>query len=139
MFRPRRAIGDAAAEGGFVDVIMLGYNPVIADKADKLNRAIDACAKAGIGLIAMKTNAIGAILNCPKCGRENAPGVRFCGYCGADMAPTPTTCPRCQASNAPGMKFCGQCGYPFTQGPNDATLVTAAKPPTSPTPPSSAS
>ncbi len=46
---------NAAAEGGFVDAIMLGYNPVLGDKADKLNRAIDACCKAGIGLIAMKT------------------------------------------------------------------------------------
>jgi hypothetical protein len=29
------------------------------------------------------------------------------------------------------MKFCGQCGFPFSQGPNEATLVTAAKPPSS--------
>jgi hypothetical protein len=45
----------AAAEGGFVDAIMLSYNTVLGDKADKLNRAMDACHKAGIGLIAMKT------------------------------------------------------------------------------------
>jgi len=46
---------NAAAEGGFVDLIMVGYNPVLGRKADKLHRALDACHKAGIGLIAMKT------------------------------------------------------------------------------------
>jgi uncharacterized protein len=46
---------NAAAEGGFVDVIMLGYSPVLGEKADKFNKALDACHKAGIGLVAMKT------------------------------------------------------------------------------------
>jgi predicted aldo/keto reductase-like oxidoreductase len=43
-----------AAEVGFVDVIMLKYNFRSYDDAD-LNRALDRCAKAGIGLVAMKT------------------------------------------------------------------------------------
>lgn len=42
-----------AAEGGFVDVIMVQNNPWIAADA-KMNRALDACHKAGIGLISMK-------------------------------------------------------------------------------------
>jgi len=45
----------AAAEGGFVDAIMVSYNPVLTRPDDRLNRALDACHKAGIGLIAMKT------------------------------------------------------------------------------------
>jgi len=45
----------AAAEGGFLDAVMMSYNPVIGAADDKLNRAMDACAKAGIGMIAMKT------------------------------------------------------------------------------------
>jgi len=46
----------AAAEGGFVDAIMMSYNPVAGKKKDEaLDKALDACHKAGIGLIAMKT------------------------------------------------------------------------------------
>lgn len=43
----------AAAAGGFVDVIMLQYNPWI-DKDAPLNHALDACHKRGIGLVSMK-------------------------------------------------------------------------------------
>jgi aryl-alcohol dehydrogenase-like predicted oxidoreductase len=43
----------AAAEGGFVDAIMVQYTPWLA-KDDKLNRALDACHERGIGLISMK-------------------------------------------------------------------------------------
>ncbi len=44
----------AAAEGGFIDAIMFSYNPFL-QAGDELNQAIDACHKAEIGLIAMKT------------------------------------------------------------------------------------
>jgi aryl-alcohol dehydrogenase-like predicted oxidoreductase len=43
----------AAAEGGFVDAIMLQYTPWLA-KDDPLNRALDACHEKGIGLLSMK-------------------------------------------------------------------------------------
>ncbi|MDB5352467.1 MAG: putative oxidoreductase of aldo/keto reductase family [Planctomycetota bacterium] len=43
----------AAADGGFVDVIMLQYTPWL-DKDAPLNRALDACWKKGIGLVSMK-------------------------------------------------------------------------------------
>jgi aryl-alcohol dehydrogenase-like predicted oxidoreductase len=43
----------AAAEGGFVDAIMVQYTPWL-DKGDALNRALDACHERGIGLISMK-------------------------------------------------------------------------------------
>ena len=43
----------AAAEGGFVDAIMLQFTPWL-DKDSPLNRALDACHKRGIGLISMK-------------------------------------------------------------------------------------
>ncbi len=45
---------NAAAEGGFVDMIMLKYDPLL-EKGSDLDKAIDACYNAGIGLIAMKT------------------------------------------------------------------------------------
>jgi aryl-alcohol dehydrogenase-like predicted oxidoreductase len=44
---------NAAAEGGFVDAIMLRYNPFM-EKDGDLDQALDACHKAGIGLISMK-------------------------------------------------------------------------------------
>jgi uncharacterized protein len=45
----------AAAECGYVDAIMFPYSPLQAGDAEKLRKAMDACAKAGVGLIAMKT------------------------------------------------------------------------------------
>jgi predicted aldo/keto reductase-like oxidoreductase len=45
---------NAAAHGGFVDIIMLKYNPFF-KKGDAFDQALNACHKAGIGLVAMKT------------------------------------------------------------------------------------
>ena len=42
-----------AAAGGFVDVIMLKFSPWL-DKDSPLNKALDACHKANIGLVSMK-------------------------------------------------------------------------------------
>ncbi len=46
----------AAAEGGFIDVIMLAFSPWLA-KDDPINRALDAAHKKGIGLVSMKQMA----------------------------------------------------------------------------------
>ena len=45
---------NAAAEGGFVDIIMLAYNPFY-EKGGAFDKALDACHAKGIGLVAMKT------------------------------------------------------------------------------------
>jgi aryl-alcohol dehydrogenase-like predicted oxidoreductase len=45
---------NVAAEGGFIDIIMLAFNPFY-PKGGPLDTALDACHKAGIGLVAMKT------------------------------------------------------------------------------------
>ena len=45
---------NAAAQGGFVDIIMLAYNPFY-PKGGPLDKALDACHAKGIGLVAMKT------------------------------------------------------------------------------------
>ena len=45
---------NAAAEGGFVDVIMVKYTPFFT-KGNAFDKALDACHAAGIGLVAMKT------------------------------------------------------------------------------------
>ena len=44
---------NAAADGGFVDAIMLAYDP-LHDKGGELDKALDRCYEAGIGLICMK-------------------------------------------------------------------------------------
>jgi hypothetical protein len=44
----------AAAEGGFLDIIMLQYTPFFT-KGDAFDKALDACHEKGIGLVAMKT------------------------------------------------------------------------------------
>jgi len=46
----------AAAKLGWIDGIMTSYNYRLMVK-DKMKRAVDACAEAGIGLTAMKTQA----------------------------------------------------------------------------------
>ena len=45
---------NAAAEGGFLDIIMLAFNPFY-PKGGPLDKALDAVHNAGIGLVAMKT------------------------------------------------------------------------------------
>ena len=45
---------NSAAEGGFVDAIMLKYTPFFTP-GDPFDKAVSACHKAGIGLVAMKT------------------------------------------------------------------------------------
>jgi aryl-alcohol dehydrogenase-like predicted oxidoreductase len=51
---PARAVLlQAAAQGGFVDAIMLQNNPWTAQD-DDMNRALDVCYKRGIGLVSMK-------------------------------------------------------------------------------------
>ena len=45
---------NAAAEGKFIDIIMLAYNPFY-PKGGPLDKALDAAHAAGIGLVAMKT------------------------------------------------------------------------------------
>jgi len=44
-----------AAEGGWVDAIMLMYDPQTVREHDDFNKALDIAHKAGVGLIAMKT------------------------------------------------------------------------------------
>jgi predicted ATPase/class 3 adenylate cyclase len=44
---------------------------------------------------------------CAECQQENPAGARFCGECGARLAPA---CPGCGATHRPGQAFCWACG-----------------------------
>jgi uncharacterized protein len=46
---------NAAARSGWVDVVLVACDPLLLRTSADLNRAIDACAKANVGLVAMKT------------------------------------------------------------------------------------
>jgi len=59
---------------------------------------------------------------CARCQFQNPAGMRFCGQCGAPLAPR---CPQCGAEVPSAFRFCGQCG---------AALTAAAAPAPAPTP-----
>lgn len=50
----RIAVLNNAVAGGWVDAIMVAYDPKLARENAEFNKALDACHKAGIGLICMK-------------------------------------------------------------------------------------
>lgn len=59
-------------------------------------------------------------ISCPGCGKQLAPGSKFCGGCGTKIgavassptaAPSQTNCSRCQAVLKPNARFCGKCGH----------------------------
>jgi aryl-alcohol dehydrogenase-like predicted oxidoreductase len=68
----RHDILQAAAQGGFVDVIMLQNDPWTAQQ-DEMNRALDACYKRGIGLVSMKQ--VAGNVNLAEIGRQ-LPGLQ---------------------------------------------------------------
>jgi class 3 adenylate cyclase/predicted ATPase len=53
-------------------------------------------------------------MQCSACGTDNPLGNRFCGECGAALAPA---CPSCGAANPAGKKFCGECGSRLSSSP----------------------
>ncbi len=55
------------------------------------------------------------VADCPRCGRGNPDGARFCVACGASLVPA---CPGCSAEVLPDARFCPSCG--------EAVVETAA-------------
>src|SRR5215813_884756 len=55
--------------------------------------------------------------------------MRFCGQCGAALAPR---CPQCQAESPPGFRFCGQCGASLQTSSSHAAPVPAPRAPVAP-------
>jgi predicted ATPase/class 3 adenylate cyclase len=68
---------------------------------------------------------------CPNCGAESPEAQKFCGECGAALAPT---CPACGAVNLPGNKFCGDCGSSLAGDGAPAASSSTAGVPAAPQP-----
>src|SRR5579872_170778 len=49
-------------------------------------------------------------MQCPACGTENSPRVKFCSECGVPMG---VPCPHCAYRNPRGAADCGGCGRPL--------------------------
>lgn len=69
-------------------------------------------------------------MKCTNCGSDVPPGFRFCGNCGAKLAPR---CPSCAAEVPEGFKFCGQCGASL-QALGSSPAAAPPKPTTSAAP-----
>ena len=48
-------------------------------------------------------------MECPSCGHDNAPGVKFCSSCGTEFG-TEGQCSVCLSRNPPDSDFCTKCG-----------------------------
>jgi membrane protease subunit (stomatin/prohibitin family) len=65
---------------------------------------------------------------CQNCGAKNPIGTRFCGNCGASLAPVAKIiCPKCKTENPASMKFCGNCGAPLNQPQPQQTAPTGTE------------
>lgn len=49
-------------------------------------------------------------VSCPACGKQNAPGAKFCADCGGKMEVAQVPCVKCGANLREGAKFCSECG-----------------------------
>ena len=74
-----------AAELGWVDCIMTSYNYRLMH-SDRMKTAVDACAEAGIGLVAMKTQAEGQVKTNTEAELERAGRFVKRGFTGAQAA-----------------------------------------------------
>ncbi|NIP67587.1 zinc-ribbon domain-containing protein, partial [Candidatus Bathyarchaeota archaeon] len=91
---------------------------------------------AGVGLAMgttlarqMQTETGEKLLMCQSCGATNPVGARFCGNCGASLAPVPKVkCPNCGAEVPSNMKFCGNCGARLKPEEKDCPKCGAKNP-----------
>ena len=80
-----------------------GYNATIEEAKAEIERiksenAPDTATSAGVTCV---------------CGKENAPGTKFCQECGAKLEAFDKRICICGAEIAPDVRFCGECGAKF--------------------------
>lgn len=63
------------------------------------------------------------VIVCQACGGKNPATMKFCGNCGASLAPVAKiVCQNCNTENPATMKFCGNCGKPLA-APSEITCA----------------
>jgi membrane protease subunit (stomatin/prohibitin family) len=50
------------------------------------------------------------LVPCPKCGKQNVSGAKFCADCGTKMEVAKVPCVKCGVDLREGAKFCSECG-----------------------------
>jgi class 3 adenylate cyclase/tetratricopeptide (TPR) repeat protein len=75
-------------------------------------------------------------MQCPHCGYDNLPGMKFCGQCGERLG---RSCAACGFINPLAHRFCGECGARLGEAPVPTEAVAAAAQPPPPQPPVEAS
>jgi class 3 adenylate cyclase/tetratricopeptide (TPR) repeat protein len=68
-------------------------------------------------------------VQCPTCGFDGLPGMKYCGQCGTRLG---RVCAACGFSNPPHYRFCGECGAGLVEEPVPGESTAAA--PTAPAP-----
>ncbi len=63
-------------------------------------------------------------MDCASCGRTAKAGARFCGGCGASLAPR---CPACGAESEADTRFCEACGASLAAGAATAMASVTRK------------
>ncbi len=102
-----RGIGEGAAKGdGAGNAALLGLGVGLSNVFAGAANAPPASAAASAA--PAQPQAPGA--TCPQCGTPAAAGAKFCGSCGATLAPAPLHCSACGTETPAGAKFCAACG-----------------------------
>ena len=102
-----RGIGEGAAKGdGAGNAALLGLGVGLSNVFAGAANAPPASAAASAA--PAQPQAPGA--TCPQCGTPAAAGAKFCGSCGAALAPAPLHCSACGTETPAGAKFCAACG-----------------------------
>lgn len=115
-------------------------NPALQDLCQQI-RSFDSMIEDGNSQIEMlreqaEQMRIGAIQPglCAYCNTPLSPGVRFCGNCGQELAPSapPSAeyCPKCASPLIAGYRFCADCGAPV----GEEMPAAPAQPPAGVTP-----
>jgi membrane protease subunit (stomatin/prohibitin family) len=97
---------ETAALCGEID----GHNAAINEAKAEIERIKAENAAANTPAPSSAPAAVGGIV-CPACGKDNAPGTKFCQECGGKLEAA-RVC-SCGAEVAPGVRFCGECGAKF--------------------------
>src|ERR1051325_10927755 len=113
-FKAAQSIQDAAKQPGGAAGQGMGLGLGIS-YGQMMAGAVGGAASKGAGGAAQSQT-----IPCPKCGTQNAAGMKFCSNCGASQSSQQAAtveCPSCHAPAQAGSKFCNNCGQSLVPQP----------------------